>query len=378
MKKALLFVTCFFLALLAAEGAVLVFPGLLGTSIGDLVSFRDFATGHLGKFEPRPHTVFARRPSEMFSNALGFTDKEWSLEKTPGVLRIACIGGSTTEGGNSHGRLGAFPHLLDEILEHETGGSVEVLNAGLSGWTSAEGVVSWFLTVKDFEPDLIVLHFAVNDVEPRKHPGYRADYTHWRHHWVEPELGSLDRFLIGKSDLYASLRLGITVPNIGEFTTYTSSERDVVGPGGVLDPATAGAYRRNLLSIGRDAARGGADVLLMTLPCRPLAEGEPNGNAYRAGVDEHNGIMHSLAREEGWMLADAATVFMGGLEGFEDPSAGMDLGSGLLDARPKRGREAFIDLVHLDPAGNLEKAKAIARVLMEEWAPLSAMLEPGR
>jgi hypothetical protein len=80
--------------------------------------------------------------------------------RTSGVPRVACLGGSTTEGGNPQGRGGSYPPLLEVALEERTGRDFEVLNAGISSWTTNEMLVAWFLTIQDFQPDLVVLHEA--------------------------------------------------------------------------------------------------------------------------------------------------------------------------------------------------------------------------
>lgn len=141
---------------------------------------RYLRSGTPALFEPRAHTVFQRATGAKSSNSFGFTDAEWELAKTPGVPRILCLGASTTAGGNQSGRPGSYPILLEEALELATQRDFEVMNAGISGWTTAEAVSAWFLTLQDFRPDLVLLHFAINDVHPRMRADFRADYSHWR------------------------------------------------------------------------------------------------------------------------------------------------------------------------------------------------------
>lgn len=161
--------------------------------------------GHLGIYEPRPHTVYQHLRGGRDFNSLGFADSEWSVEREPGEARILCLGGSTTEGGNAAGRRGSYPYLLERLLEERTGRAFQVMNAGMSGWTTAEMLTSWFLCLQDFAPDVVVLHEGVNDLEPRFRPDFRADYTHWRRPFVDPRVRGLERLLV-RSELYLFTR----------------------------------------------------------------------------------------------------------------------------------------------------------------------------
>jgi hypothetical protein len=140
-----------------------------------LASFRHhLLTGEMREFEARAYTNYQRPRAA--SNGFGFRDRPWPVERTPGVPRILCLGGSTTEGRKDD----AYPLWLEQTLERRAGRDFEVLNAGMAGWTSAEMLVAWFLSLQDLDPDVVVLHEAVNDLEPRFYTGFRADYTHWR------------------------------------------------------------------------------------------------------------------------------------------------------------------------------------------------------
>jgi hypothetical protein len=190
----------FLLSCVLCELAFRKFETRLVADPAEFAELRRFIVdGHPTAYEPRPHTVYGRRRNTPTTNALGFKDSEWTLEKTPGLPRIACLGSSTTEGGH--------PLYLEEMLLAETGRRFEVMNCGTSGWMSAEVLVSWFLTLQDYSPDLVILHEGVNDVFARKHPGFRADYSHYRHHWDPPSVNPIHRCLTRTSGLYSWLTL---------------------------------------------------------------------------------------------------------------------------------------------------------------------------
>lgn len=311
-----------------------------------------------GDFQPRPYYSFVHPPGYSGANSLGFSAPEPSLERRPGVLRIACLGGSTTEGGNSLGFVGSFPGRLGPALQRRTGREVEVLNFAVASWTTAEMVAAWFLLVQDYRPDLVVLHEAVNDSEPRNWPGFRADYTHYRRTWRIEPVPALLQPLVRSSDLFVWLYCGRSMPTITDVAVQPSQ-----GPysfdGVRCPPQTALPYRRNVLSIGRSARQLGAQVLVATLPTRPPgadAAVERSLAAYRANIAEHNAILLELAREEGWLACDLAATAqaLGSIAG-----------------------ERFLDLVHVDPLGNEWKASRMADVLVAGWEPLRAPASPS-
>lgn len=114
----------------------------------------------------RPNQRVRYRGALYTTNSRGVRGPEMSVEKRPGTFRIAVVGDSYTMGSGV--RLEeAYPALLEANL-NATGGPrrFEVLNFGLSG-LSLEGVLRERLErhVVDFNPDLLVYGFTVNDLE---------------------------------------------------------------------------------------------------------------------------------------------------------------------------------------------------------------------
>jgi lysophospholipase L1-like esterase len=310
------------------------------TARGPLESFQRYLlTGVMRGYEPRAYTVYQRPRQGGGGNSFGFNDGPWTRARTPGVPRIACLGGSTTEGGNAFGRKGSYPNLLERELEQRTGRDFEVMNAGISGWTTAEMVVTWFLTLQDFQPDVVVLHEAVNDLEPRFMAKFEPDYSHWRIPvQTHPAVG-IERWLVQSSRLYLWFRLRDgKAPEILDVCTDRSGPKEPLMGEGKLPHETSLAFRRNILSIARAARDDGHTVVLLTLPTSPTAD---IGEFWRYGVRENNVHLRELAAENGYLLADADQAFA---------------------ARPELGNE-FLDLVHLEPKGNQAKAELVADAL---------------
>ena len=335
--------TCLTGGLVAAE---LVFRGnadSMGFDSYQRMLARDYVLrGWAEGYTAHAHSIYRHPPALPEINEDGFNDREWKLERTPGVPRILCLGGSTTEGGNSHGLRGSYPFLLEQILHERLGTQVEVLNAGMSAWNSAEMVTAWFLDLIDYRPDLVIVHEAVNDVEPRKLGGFRRDYSHYRHAFVAENFDPATRWLAARSDLWLWL-VNPRTPTIADMTVTENSlpfgfdgQRFIAG--------SDQPYRRNLLSIGQSLEAYGATLAFMTLPYDPRADDEDNNTMYRIGIREHNQVMRDLADENGWVLCDVGS---------------------LRDEQPDVWRPLFLDLVHVQPEGNRIKAERMATALIE-------------
>jgi hypothetical protein len=96
----------------------------------------------------------------------GLREREIPRPKPPGVFRIICLGDSVTFGHAVEAEE-AFPRRLEEVLSRRTGRPVQVINAGVPGyspfqeldWLQAEG---W-----SYAPDLVLMGFVLNDVVER-------------------------------------------------------------------------------------------------------------------------------------------------------------------------------------------------------------------
>lgn len=307
--------------------------------------------GWVEGFAAHPYAVFKHPYGLHHVNTCGYKDAEWSLLKKPQVPRILCLGGSTTAGGNVMGPEGSYPHFLEQILEERLGIDVEVLNAGMSGWNSAEMLTAWFLELQDFRPDVVVIHEAVNDVEPRNHPGFRLDYSHFRKPFQPPCFSDATRWLAERSELFLWLVAG-EIPTISKLTTLPARGRPWNFDGEQFPPETIAPYARNLLSIGRGVEDRGGRVVLMTLLYDPSHDRDdpPGDRQYRRGIRDNNQVMRNLSEQEGWVLCD--------LERMERD-------------RPEVWEPHFLDLVHVDPEGNRLKAERLAGVL-------ASWFDPGR
>jgi len=122
-------------------------------------------------FEPGSRTLKLSRvrefgPIQVGINADGFRDDAWSAEKPKGAYRIAVLGDSIVAALQvEHAHL--FTTLLQQRLDADSvpGRSVEVLNAGVDGYGTAQELSVLRDHVARFAPDLVLLSMYLgNDI----------------------------------------------------------------------------------------------------------------------------------------------------------------------------------------------------------------------
>jgi lysophospholipase L1-like esterase len=103
-------------------------------------------------------------------NSEGYRTQEFARPKPAGLLRIICIGGSTTVAGRTNDE--TYPALLQAKLRARYPGlPLEVLNLGVSSATTDY----WYARlprVFGYEPDIVVQYPGVNDISWRALPHF--------------------------------------------------------------------------------------------------------------------------------------------------------------------------------------------------------------
>ncbi len=91
-------------------------------------------------------------------NSLGLVGPEASRVRTPGTIRVVCLGDSTTLGiGEVPGR--SYPDLLRGMFARAFGeGRVEVLNAGVPTYTSTQCLRRFLREILPLRPDVLVAY----------------------------------------------------------------------------------------------------------------------------------------------------------------------------------------------------------------------------
>jgi hypothetical protein len=105
-----------------------------------------------------PHPL-SQRPGENTNSASMRGSREYSLEKPPGVRRLAVVGDSFTFGLDV-----ADEETYCAQLERATPG-IEVLNLGVNGYGTDQQYLRWKRDAAPYHPDVVLLGFYLPDVD---------------------------------------------------------------------------------------------------------------------------------------------------------------------------------------------------------------------
>lgn len=112
--------------------------------------------------------LYGLNPEYPGISAQGLRDEEVSVPKPAGRLRILLLGDSITFGIHiRRGRI--YPDLLEQLLS-ERYGEVDVINAGVCGYSTYNELQYYLTEGNKFEPDIVITCFCMNDIiNPRIH-----------------------------------------------------------------------------------------------------------------------------------------------------------------------------------------------------------------
>jgi len=233
----------------------------------------------LRRFVPTLPPEFRDNPTWTIDlNSLGYRAAEFTAAKPPATLRIACIGDSWTFGMNVDQPRSYPDRLADHLRELAPGSRYEVLNFGVLGYSSFQGLQLLKERVLALHPDIVAIGFGMNDSGV---PGYRdKDMIS-----VAPP-PMTRRAIDAAKDLelyklldYVAQRLRFHPKTIGDYLRAESGK-----PGGAIDYSTMEAwtrvspsdYEKNLRTMIQLAREAGASAVLLDnelwdgSPYRPL------------------------------------------------------------------------------------------------------------
>tara|TARA_Y100000022_G_C13259111_1_gene381553 strand:+ start:2575 stop:3882 length:1308 start_codon:yes stop_codon:yes gene_type:complete len=145
----------------------------------------------LPNVNPINHTLKENLENRLFFsvNNLGFRG-EALKKKSMKTIRIFCSGGSTTA-GQSVSDNNTWPfHLEKELLK--LGFNVEVINAGVFGWTSENEKIRIKEEIVKYNPDLILLHQGWNEEFSFSS---LANGMNWKPNQIRSRLASSELFI---------------------------------------------------------------------------------------------------------------------------------------------------------------------------------------
>ena len=269
-----------------------------------------------------PHHYLSYYPTPNYErgltrhNSLGYRDREFSVNKPAGVFRIVALGGSTTYTVKVQDNEKMFTRQLESILHNEYDHpSVEVINAGVGGYSSWESLINLEFRVLDLDPDLIIIYHGTNDVHTRlvEADSYAGDNAGRRKYWQAPSHSILERYSILAR--WLSRKLGLGFGNQASLDAYVSAPNYLGAPDEKVSPEQAmhllqehqpTYLARNLRNMAAVAQAHDVDVLLATWAHSPAFDDYAASNHYQLGFQQNNAVVRQVARELGVALIDFA------------------------------------------------------------------------
>ena len=279
------------------------------------------------------------------TNNLGYFNgeagnKSVEVPKPKNLIRINCIGGSTT--GNylmKDNIVYSYPLELERILKKKHNIDIEVNNFGHGGYNSADLFVSFALQNIETKPDYVIIYHAYNDIRSYLTPGFSSDYFHSR-----KNLG----------EVYWKYFLSSKIPNIKlSFINYIINKHllSFNENYSLLDTIAKGeanlnqdyklglkTYERNLQHI-IDICKSNKIKVILSSYCFHLYTGiskEPSHNLYQKIVLEENEVIKKLSLKNNLPFVDSANLI-------------------------KKTDENFVDSIHLSPEGMKQLANLLSK-----------------
>lgn len=190
----------------------------------------------------RDPTLFWRpKPNVWGHNSRGVYGREFSAEKPAGIYRIVTLGDSCTHSGPA-----PYAQRLQADLDGQAPGTFEVINAGVIGYTSYQGLLRLQKDVAAWSPDLITVYFGWND------------------HWLAR--GLRDSQQKGGGSLILGLHNGLSRLRSYQLANAIVARLRPAIPRSREMRVTPEEYAGNLLEMKTIADRIGATIWFMTAP----------------------------------------------------------------------------------------------------------------
>jgi len=291
-------------------------------------------TGIPGTNYPNPQG-YREIPLHLVTNSAGLRGPEVRPEKPTDGFRVVCLGGSTTQGYYEDGD--TYPRQLETMLRRRLPGrTVEVLNAGVQGYSTAESLVNFEFRLLPYRPDVVIVYHGMNDLKASLAPGFRSDYAHWRRDLLPPRPLVVDRLpaWLDVSAIYVLSREAVLARS--RKTQWQRSLYDA-WPDFQSDLAGLQAFRSNLRSLVAVARGSGVSPVLATFYYWPMVD-TPEARKTARGISSQNEVVCALGRELSVPVADIAQ---------EMP----------------RDASLTFDGIHFTPEGNRVRAEILLRTL---------------
>ena len=270
------------------------------------------------------------------------------LEKPAESFRILAMGCSTTFGWGVEDDE-SWPARLEHYLHAAGHTNIEVINGGQPGYSTYQGMRFWEEFGSQYDPDLVVLGFVIQDSR-------KVAYSDLSQAILQDRGALLKQGLLYQSNLYQGLKL-----SLGEIVVSPQSCLDDAGNQSEQCVYRVGDedYLANLRTLRESIEASGAEVMHFAFP-EEVAEGHSKQHRRLLGIEaDYAGIPFfdpsvEIEREgrEGRKLY-----------GWEAPNPTFEVDGDCLRLQPNLRR---VDLGHANAAGLDRIAQLFARYMEEQ------------
>jgi len=259
-------------------------------------------------------------------NSLGFRDREVDPAKTPGTVRVICMGGSCT----AHGKV-PYSEYVHRLLTNAppTAEQWEAFNMAVTGYSSVQGLRLFQRSTKQLEPDIVTLYYGWND------------------HWLGGSVPDSNRMALAMNPFFSTVFEILRKKRFGQFLVYLAT------PGQNIAVTTLGGclrvpqdqYRATLTRFVAEIRSIGAVPVVITAPryhrlTKALVR-NGQGNSLEEIIalhDEYVDITREVARDTDTHLLDLVAIFA------EEDMTGYYKGDGI--HHDKKGRKRVAEELH--------------------------------
>lgn len=209
--------------------------------------------------------------------------------KLPNEFRIFAYGDSNTDGDIA----GSWP----EELAKEFGDKKKVINAGVAGYSSQQGLLRLKREADMFKPDLVLFSFGWNDVAKATSSDHMYEPMNTIQYWILKYAMQLDSVLV----LNQALSKGRQLSDSTQVNRVSIKE-----------------YGSNILEASKFAAAKGFKIVFLTRPHRLSIDELRKSDGWRSEVPDYNQALRDLAVSSSIDIVDVENVFDGRPEFFSD------------------------------------------------------------
>lgn len=253
---------------------------------------------------------------EVKTNFLGLRDLRANFKKTKNTFRIVCLGASPTFGWAVKYE-DTYPYQLERMLRSKGGEEkvYEVINAGVIGYTSYQGLLFLKKEILRLSPDIISVPYVINDIDRDRF--YRSNGKSDKE--LKPKDSRLLHLenLLEKSKLFRIWRK-IALQTVAVGVKFLGTERNHLGAVRISPQE----YENNLNEIIAIARQNGVKVVFIKMPVSFFPHEElpekkkhfqetKDRQLFQCGKDVkvYNEIIESVAEKNEVPLVDIALAF---------------------------------------------------------------------